>query len=53
MLIVDAPHYYAAIIFQGMIAVKAAPIVKWAIGKHAKDIIPYLKRKGYKLTLIP
>ncbi len=52
MVVVDAPHFYAAIIFEGRTVVRAAPILAWTIGKDAAYLSAYFKRKGWKATLV-
>lgn len=52
MVVVDAPHFYAAIIFDGLIVVRAAPILSWTIGKKADYLSAYFQRKDWKATLV-
>jgi hypothetical protein len=52
MVVVDAPHFYAAIIFEGVTVVRAAPILAWTIGKKADYLSAYFWRKGWKATLV-
>jgi hypothetical protein len=52
MVVVDAPHFYAAIVFEGLIVVRAAPILAWTIGKKADYLSAYFQRKGWKATLV-
>lgn len=52
MVIVDAPHFYAAIIFDGMTVVRAAPILAWTIGKEAQYLATYFARKGWKTEVV-
>jgi len=48
MIVIDAPHFYAAVILntQGDV-VMAAPIVKYMITWHRKGVIAYCRRKGW------
>lgn len=52
MVIVDAPHFYAAIIFEGDTVVEAAPILKWTVGKKMDYLRTYFKSKGWKATRV-
>ena len=52
MIQVTAPHFCAGIIFNGLIAVRAAPILAWTVGKDAAYLSAYFKRKGWKVTLV-
>lgn len=47
---VDAPHFYAGIVFDGDVVVRAAPILKWAIGKRRDWLNNYFQQKGWKTT---
>ena len=53
MLVIDSPYYYAAIIFKNGKVIKYPDILKWTKGKTAEELIPYFKRKGFKLTVMP
>lgn len=53
MVVVDAfPDFYAAIIFEGDVVVRAAPILRWTMGKKAAYLSAYFQRKGWKATLV-
>ena len=52
MVVVDAPNFYAAIIFEGVTVVRAAPILAWTVGKKAGYLAAYFRRKGWKATLV-
>ena len=51
LLRIEAPHYVAGAIFKKVNddwrCVKAAPIIKWMIGKSIKDISDYLSKKKF------
>jgi hypothetical protein len=52
MIIIDAPHFYAAVILKGDTVGKAAPIVRYMVGWSRARVIEYCKRKKYKTLLI-
>jgi hypothetical protein len=52
MVVVDSGYFCAAIIFDGLVVVRAAPILAWTIGKKADYLSRYFKRKGWKTTLV-
>lgn len=47
LLVVDAPHFYAASVWNGKVCVGAAPILKWMIGKAPLEVRNYLVRKKW------
>jgi hypothetical protein len=54
MIIIDAPHFYAAVgLDDNDVVVKAAPIVNWAIGKKASVLLAYCQRKGWRAVRQP
>lgn len=44
---VTAPHLCAGMVVLGFHVVEAAPILRWAIGKHVTFLQGYFKRKGW------
>jgi hypothetical protein len=52
LVAVDAPHFYAAIVLVDDVVTEAAPILRWAIGKHRVYLREYFARKGWKTTII-
>ena len=52
ILRVVAPHYCAGAIFIDGKCVKAAPIIKWMVGKPPQETKRYLLKKGYKYEWI-
>ena len=47
LCVVDVPHFYAALIVgDGNIVLEAAPILRWAIGKHLEDVHAWAVAKG-------
>jgi len=48
LLRIDAPHYVAGIIFKDGKAVRAAPIIKWMIGKEWNWVVAYINSKRFK-----
>lgn len=52
---VEAPHYVAGVIFDGVHATTAAPILYWIV-KQQKTLewcINYFNQKGYKFDVHP
>lgn len=52
LVAVDAPHFYAGIVFENDIVIKAAPILKWTIGKRRDYLRSYFKSKGWKAAVV-
>jgi hypothetical protein len=48
MIVIDAPHFYAAVIFSAGIVVRAAPILKYMIGWRGASVVRYCKKKNWK-----
>jgi len=53
ILVIDAPHYYAAVISRNGKIIDAAPVLNWAVGKKLYDINRYCERKGYQTFYSP
>jgi hypothetical protein len=50
---IEAPHFVAAVCFdENGVCIKAAPILKWTVGKTFSYCFDYWKRKGFSLTEI-
>lgn len=47
---VVAPHFVAGMEFTESVCTQAAPILKWAIGKRARDIGDYFRSKNWQAT---
>ncbi len=45
---VTALHFCAALVIREGVCVRAAPILKWAIGWKEPELRIYFKRKGWK-----
>lgn len=47
---VVAPHFVAGLILhpETEICIQAAPILKWAVGKHSGYLFQYFERKGWE-----
>jgi hypothetical protein len=52
LVAVDAPHFYAGIVLENEVVIRAAPILKWTIGKRRDWLSQYFKQKGWKATVI-
>lgn len=49
MIVIDAPHFFAAVVIgQNGRVERAAPILKYMVGWKAKDVIAYASGKGWK-----
>ena len=48
MIVIDAPHFYAAVGVRDGVVVKAAPIVAWTIGKSVSKVLAYCRQKGWR-----
>jgi len=48
---ITAPHYCAGLeVLDGKV-VETAPILNWAMGKTFREVLIYLRRKGYKVQV--
>lgn len=47
MIRVVSPYYVAGIIVDGGRVIKAAPILRWSIGKSFSEIKAYFAHKGF------
>jgi len=47
-----APHFVAGLILRDGKVIRAAPILKWTVGKQQKWLSQYFKSKGWKATII-
>lgn len=54
LLRVEAPHFVAGAIYAGdpWQCVRAAPIIRWMVGKPPRETRAYLDRKGWKFQWI-
>jgi hypothetical protein len=52
LIAVDAPHFYAGILFMNDKIFLAAPILRWAEGRTLQSFVDYCKRKKWKLTFV-
>lgn len=48
MMVIEAPHFYAALGVEDGVVVKAAPILHWAVGRSVEDVHAYCKKKRWK-----
>jgi hypothetical protein len=49
MIIIDAPHFYAAVIFEWERVVRAAPILKYMEDWHYDLVLAYARKKRWKV----
>jgi hypothetical protein len=52
LIAVNAPHFYAGVIVEDGVVVRAAPILKWCVGWQRDRLALYFKRKGWKAIII-
>ena len=54
MLVIDAPHFYAGVVFNGFEVVKAAPpILKYMKGWRFEKVEDYCQQKGWWVEFLP
>ena len=53
LILIDAPHFYVGVEVndKGTI-VRAAPIIRWSVGKQLTTVLSYWMRKGFKVEEI-
>jgi hypothetical protein len=49
---VVAPHVVAGLVMDGERCARAAPILKWAIGKRREELRRYFASKGWKASVV-
>ena len=52
LVAVDAPHFYAGIVLTDDVVTRAAPILKWTIGKRRTWLADYFRQKGWKASVV-
>jgi hypothetical protein len=53
MIIIDAPHFYAAVVIDKTNqVVRAAPILQYMIGWDRQRVLAYADRKSWRATWI-
>jgi hypothetical protein len=50
---IQAPHFCAGLVILGARCVDAAPILKWAKGKHVNELASYFRKRGWKTEGMP
>jgi len=53
MIIIDAPHFYAAVICKFGHVVRYAPILKYMRGWSEEHVISYARSKGWTVLIPP
>jgi hypothetical protein len=53
MIIIDAPHFYAAVICKFGHVVRYAPILKYMRGWSEEHVISYARAKGWTVLIPP
>lgn len=49
---VDANHYVAGLVVDRGRIVKAAPILRWTVGRDINRVHTYLTKRGYRVDLV-
>jgi hypothetical protein len=49
---VEAPHFVAGIVLENDEVTRAAPILKWTLGKDRAYLRTYFRTKGWRATVI-
>ncbi len=53
MIIIDAPHFHAAVVIGRFQRVeRTAPILRYMIGWDRQRVLAYAERKGWKATIV-
>ncbi len=50
---IEAPHFVAGLVFVSGKCVRAAPILRWCVGKRADSLWPYFALKGWRAAIVP
>ena len=49
---VTAPHFCAGLVVDGDRVVRAAPILRWTVGKNRAYLREYFTRKGWRVEFV-
>lgn len=51
---VEAPHFCAGLEFDlaSSKVLRAAPIIRWTVGKEMSDVLAYIERRGWRATTV-
>jgi hypothetical protein len=49
LIIIDAPHFYAAVVLRCDVVIRAAPILKYMMGWSSERVKQYARRKGWDI----
>lgn len=52
LVILDAGYFYAWLVFKNGVCVKAAPIIKWAVGKHENYLSGYALARRWTIISV-
>lgn len=52
MIWIDAPYFYAGVELEERKVIRAAPIIKWMIGKWDYQVINYCRKKNWKFGYV-
>jgi hypothetical protein len=51
MIVIDAPHFYAAVVIdENNRVIRAAPILRYMMGWERPSVLAYAARKGWQAT---
>lgn len=48
---ITAPHFSAGLLFEGAVCTRAAPILRWAIGRNWRSIEAYCQRRHWHILI--
>ena len=52
LLQITAPCYCAGVVIEDDVVIRAAPILRWSLGKSYQFLENYFQRKGFKVEVI-
>ena len=51
MIVIDAPHFNAAVALRDFTVVRAAPILRYMVGWNVKRVVDYCHQKGWSSAM--
>jgi hypothetical protein len=52
MKVINAQHFYVALVIERERIVRAPPIIGWMNGKTVSEVRRYCKRKGWQIEMV-
>lgn len=52
VVVIDAPHFYAALIVTDGVVTEAAPILRWMLGWNRREVWRKLQLKGWRVAAV-